>query len=58
MNSAMDSFFGKNVFDIAASLVGVAMVALLVSNSEGAAAIIRSAGETFNGLLKTVTLQN
>lgn len=57
-NSAMDAFFGKDVFAIVASLVGVAMVALLVSNAKGATSIIESAGGTFNEMLQTVTLQN
>lgn len=56
--SAMDAFFGKNTFELAAMLVGVATIALLVSNSKGTVAIIQGAGDTFNGLLRTVTLQS
>ena len=54
----METFFGKSTFEVAMALVGVATIALLVSNSKGAAQIITSTGNTFNGLLRTVTLQN
>ena len=57
-SSAMESFFGKASFDVVASLLTIAMVALLVSHSKEAGAIISSAGGTLNTLIKTVTLQN
>jgi hypothetical protein len=54
----MEAFFGKSTFEVAMALVGVATIALLVSNAKGAATIIKTSGDTFNGLLRTVTLQN
>jgi hypothetical protein len=54
----MKEFFGKETFEIAFALIGVATIALLVSNAKGATQIIESAGNTFNGLLRTVTLQS
>ena len=56
--NAMDSFFGKDVFAIGAGLLSIAMVALVLSHSKEAGNIIRSAGDTLNGLIGTVTLQN
>lgn len=56
--SAMEAFFGKPTFEIALALVGVATIALLVSHSKETVGIIQGAGNTFNGLLRTVTLQN
>lgn len=54
----MSSDFGREVTQIALTLAGIALVALLVSNSSGAVSIIRAAGGTYNDLLKTVTLQS
>jgi hypothetical protein len=54
----MEAFFGKQTFEVAMALVSVATIALLVSHSKGAAQIITSTGNTFNGLLRTVTLQD
>lgn len=50
--------FGSGLKDIAMALIGVAFVALLVGNSQGATAIINSGGKTFAGLLGVVTLQS
>ena len=50
--------FGRDVTEIASALIGVALVALLVSNSKGAAEIINATTSGFGGLLRTVTLQN
>lgn len=57
-NSALGAFFGKEGYEIAAGLLGIAMVALLVSNAKGAAKIIQTTGDTFGGLIRTVTLQD
>ena len=54
----MGNQFGAEVTQIALTLAGIAMVALLVSNSGGVVNIIRAAGSTYNGLFQTVTLQN
>lgn len=49
---------GSGVLEIAMALIGVALLALLVGNSSKTTAIISQAGDTFNTLLQTVTLQN
>lgn len=54
----MEAFFGKSTFEVAMALISVATIALLVGHSKGTAEVITSAGDTFNGLLRTVTLQN
>lgn len=54
----MGSAFGTEVTQVALTLAGIALVALLVSNSGGAVNIIKAAGGTYNDLLKTVTLQS
>lgn len=54
----MGSEFGRDVTQIALTLAGIALVALLVSNASGAATIIKAAAGSYNGLLQTVTLQN
>lgn len=54
----MEQFFGKETFALGFALIGVATIALLVSNAKGTTSIIESAGNTFNGLLRTVTLQS
>ncbi len=48
----------KSGTEIAMALIGVATLALLVSQAGGTTKIIESAGNTFQGLLATVTLQN
>lgn len=54
----METFFGKSSFEVALALISVATIAVLVSNSKGAAQIISATTEGFNGLLRTVTLQD
>lgn len=54
----MDTGIGRNLTEIAGMLIGVALVALLVSQSQGTTAIIKATGQTFAGLLGVVTLQN
>lgn len=49
---------GTEVTQIALTLAGVALVALLVSNSKGAVDIIKATGQTYGGLLSIVTLQS
>lgn len=49
---------GSGILEIAMALIGVALLALLVGNSSKTTAIISQAGDTFNSLLQTVTLQN
>ena len=48
----------REVVEIAGMLIGVATIALLINRSSDTARVITSAGGTFNGLLRTVTLQN
>lgn len=49
---------GRDLTEIAAMFIGVALVALLISRSSDTTAIITAGGNTFNGLLRTVTLQS
>lgn len=50
--------FGREVTQIALTLAGIGLVALLVSHSEGAVNIVKGVGQTYGGLLSIVTLQN
>lgn len=50
--------FGREVTQVALTLAGIALVALLVSHSEGAVNIVKGVGQTYGGLLSIVTLQN
>ena len=45
---------GKDLTEIGALLIGVALVALLVMNAGGTSAIIQSGTSGFGGLLSTV----
>lgn len=47
----------NDVKEIAALLIGVALVALLVNPRANTVPVVTAAGNTFNNLLKTVTLQ-
>lgn len=49
---------GRELTEIATALIGVALIALLVGHASGTKTIIDSATSGFNGLLRTVTLQN
>lgn len=49
---------GSGILEIAMALIGVALLALLVGNASKTNSIISQAGDTFNNLLQTVTLQN
>lgn len=49
---------GSGILEIAMALIGVALLALLVGNAGKTTQIISQAGDTFNDLLRTVTLQN
>lgn len=49
---------GRDFVEIASLLIGVALVALLVSRASQTSQLITAAGSTFNTLLQTVTLQN
>lgn len=48
---------GRDFVEIASLLIGVALVALLVSRASQTAQLISSATGGFNQLLRTVTLQ-
>ena len=54
----MGTSIGTELTQIALTLAGIALVALLVSNSAGTVAIIRAGTSGYSDLLKTVTLQN
>jgi len=49
---------GRNATSIAMALISVSMIALLIGHSKGTAEVAGSVLEGFNGLLKTVSLQN
>lgn len=49
---------GRDFVEIASLLIGVALVALLVSRASQTSQLITSATSGFNTLLQTVTLQN
>lgn len=49
--------FGRDVSEIAAALLSVALVALLVSHASGVKTIVESTSNSFAGLLSVVTLQ-
>lgn len=57
-NSAMGAFFGQETFEIAVMLVGVATIALLVSNSKGTVNIIKGTADSFAGVLSVATMQS
>lgn len=48
----------KNGTQIAFMFGSIAVIALLVSQSQGFSTDVKAAGGVFNGLLQTVTLQN
>lgn len=49
---------GSGILEIAMALIGIALIALLIGNASKTTQIISTAGNTFNDLLRTVTLQN
>lgn len=49
---------GKDLTQIAMTLAGIALVALLVSRADGVVKIIDSGAGAYAGLLRTVTLQS
>lgn len=54
----MGAEFGREVTQVALTLAGIALVALLVSQADGATKIIKATGQTYGGLLSIVTLQS
>lgn len=50
--------FGREVTQVALTLAGIGLVALLVSHSQGAVNIVKGVGQTYGGLLQIVTLQS
>ncbi len=48
----------KDVFEIAAMFLGIAVLTLLIGRSSDTVKVAQGVGGVFNGLLKTVTLQN
>lgn len=53
----MQDNFMHGVFGIASALIGVSLVTLLIGKSSNTVAVVQQAGNTFNELLQTVTLQ-
>jgi len=54
----MDTGIGRGLTEIAAGLMGIALIALLVGHSKQTAQLIQVGGSTFDNLLRTVTLQS
>jgi len=48
----------KDVFEIAAMFLGIAVLTLLIGRSKDTVAVAKGVGGVFDGLLRTVTLQN
>ena len=49
---------GSGLLEIAMAIIGIALIALLVGNSQKTVQVLSQAGNTFNDLLATVTLQS
>lgn len=49
---------GRNIFEIAALFIGVAVITLLLNKQSQTVPVIKAATEGFNSLLRTVTLQD
>lgn len=49
---------GSGIMEIATALLGIALIALLINRASDTSKLIETGGNTFNDLLKTVTLQN
>lgn len=54
----MGPAFATDVTQIALTLAGIALVALLVSHSQGTTDIINATAKDYGGLLSIVTLQS
>lgn len=54
----MANGLGSGLLEIAMALIGVALLALLVGNASKTTQVISQASNSFNDLLRTVTLQN
>jgi hypothetical protein len=49
---------GRQIFEVAALLIGVAVITLIVGKADNTAKVIQSAGGVFNDALRVVTMQN
>lgn len=49
---------GRDISEIAMALIGVATIALLINRSSDTVKVVSAGANAFNGLLRTVTLQN
>jgi hypothetical protein len=50
--------FGRDISEIAALLIGVSVIGLLVTNSQGAGNVINAVSTGFGGVLRIATFQN
>jgi len=57
-NFIMADGLGSGLLEIAMAIIGIALIALLVGNSQKTVQVLSQAGNTFNDLLATVTLQS
>lgn len=53
----MNSVF-RGTFELAATLLGIATLALLINKSSNTVQVVKGLGGTFNELIRTVTLQS
>lgn len=56
----MNPFTGltRDLTEIAAALIGVAVIGLLVTNANGTATVAQGVGNAFSGVLSVATFQN
>lgn len=53
----MDTGLGRGLLEIATGLMAIALLALLIGRSQQTAQVVQQVGQTFDQLLRTVTLQ-
>lgn len=53
----MDTGLGRGLLEIASGLMAIALLALLIGKSSQTVQVVQQVGQTFDQLLRTVTLQ-
>lgn len=53
----MDTGLGRGILEIATGLMAIALLALLIGRSQQTVQVVQQVGQTFDQLLRTVTLQ-
>jgi len=54
----MGTGIGRGLMEIALGLMSIALIALLVNKADNTSKLVTTGADAFNGLLRTVTLQN